>query len=125
MTASRDDFPAGAWVPVDACTLPTREQPLRLAEFDELFASTLRAVERPPGVATSGRLVLAGGKDLPERVRRLAAAETACCSFFTFTIEPILGDEITVALEIEVPATRTDVLVGLLERAERTLGGAA
>jgi len=51
MTASRDDFPAGAWVPVDACTLPTREQPLRLAEFDELFASTLRAVSAPTRTA--------------------------------------------------------------------------
>jgi hypothetical protein len=29
------------WIAVDACTLPTDEQPLRLAEFDELFATTL------------------------------------------------------------------------------------
>jgi hypothetical protein len=31
------------WVP-DACTLPTEEVPLRVAEFDALFASTLRRV---------------------------------------------------------------------------------
>jgi hypothetical protein len=30
-----------AWVP-EACTLPTVEQPLRLAEFDDLFATALR-----------------------------------------------------------------------------------
>ncbi|GAA3063227.1 hypothetical protein GCM10010464_29520 [Pseudonocardia yunnanensis] len=28
-----------AWVPVDACTLSTAEQPTRLAELDDLFAS--------------------------------------------------------------------------------------
>ena len=30
----------------DACTLPTAERPLRLAEFDELFATAVRRVER-------------------------------------------------------------------------------
>jgi hypothetical protein len=125
MTAPGANPPAGEWVPVDACTLPTREQPLRLAEIDELFASTLRAVERPPGVATRGRLVLAGGQDLPDRVRRLAAAEADCCSFFSFAVEPIPGDDVTVALDIEVPVTRADVLAGLLDRAERALGGTA
>src|SRR5690625_6307334 len=34
------------WVPVEACTLPTADQPLRLAEFEELFASGLHAPER-------------------------------------------------------------------------------
>jgi hypothetical protein len=29
----------------DACTLPTAEQPLRLAEFDELFATAVRRVD--------------------------------------------------------------------------------
>ena len=36
---------AMAWVP-EACTLPTVEQPLRVAEFDELFATAVRPVER-------------------------------------------------------------------------------
>jgi hypothetical protein len=89
-------MPAGGpapddWVPADACTLPTADRPLRLAEFDDLFARALRAIERPdaPGHA---RLVLAGGVDLPGRVRRLADAETACCSFFTFTIAPLIPE---------------------------------
>jgi hypothetical protein len=34
------------WAPVDACTLPTADQPLRVAEWDDLFATSLRAVER-------------------------------------------------------------------------------
>jgi hypothetical protein len=33
------------WVPA-ACTLPTAEQPLRVAEFDDLFATSVRAVDR-------------------------------------------------------------------------------
>jgi len=31
-----------SWVAVDACTLPTEEQPLRVAEFDALLAGALR-----------------------------------------------------------------------------------
>ncbi|WP_245718914.1 hypothetical protein [Micromonospora rhizosphaerae] len=38
---SRDDD----WVP-EACTLPTAERPLRVAEFDELFATALRGQTR-------------------------------------------------------------------------------
>jgi hypothetical protein len=33
------------WTP-DACTLPTTERPLRLAEFDDLFTARLRS-DRP------------------------------------------------------------------------------
>jgi hypothetical protein len=33
------------WVP-EACTLPTVEQPLRVAEFDDVFAVAVRAPER-------------------------------------------------------------------------------
>jgi hypothetical protein len=37
--------PAGAWAP-EACTLPASERPQRAAEFDELFAGTVRGIER-------------------------------------------------------------------------------
>src|ERR1700709_2140543 len=76
------------WVPVDACTLPTADQPLRLAEFDDLFATTLRAIERPDDVGRA-RLALEGSDDLAARVQRLTDAETACCSFFTFTLSSL------------------------------------
>lgn len=33
------------WVP-QSCTLPTVEQPLRVAEFDALFATAVRSAER-------------------------------------------------------------------------------
>lgn len=40
-SSGRQDQPVGqvGWVPVEACTLPTAEQPLRLAEFADLFAA--------------------------------------------------------------------------------------
>jgi hypothetical protein len=36
-----------AWAPVDACTLPAVERPLREAEFDAPFATALVGVARP------------------------------------------------------------------------------
>jgi hypothetical protein len=116
------------WVPVAACTLPTAAQPLRVAEFDELFA-TLRAVEHHADAPTRARLVLAGDADLPGRVQRLADAETACCSFFAFTLTQLAADPTgggqtpaVVALDVEVPATRADVLAALVQRAKRAGG---
>jgi hypothetical protein len=132
-TASPGPAPAD-WVPVETCTLPTAEQPLRVAEFDTLFAASLRAVEHPAAAATRARLLLAGDADLPGRVQRLADAETACCSFFTFTLTPLAVDSsadlsgalsgdvdaaAVVALDIEVSAARADALAALVERAER------
>ena len=111
--------PAADWVP-EACTLPTVEQPLRLAEFDTLFAASLRAVERSS--ARHARLVLAGDETLAARVRQLADAETSCCSFFSFTLTPLTpdgADTTAVALDIEVPPARSDVLAALVGRADR------
>jgi hypothetical protein len=103
-----------AWVP-EACTLPTAEQPSRLAEFDELFAAALR------GITTTGptraRLELAGPARLAETVRDLTARESSCCSFLTFTVTAPATDEETVILEIEVPPEYADVLAALVRRA--------
>jgi hypothetical protein len=126
MTASRAGTAPADWVPVDACTLPTADRPLRVAESDDLFAATLRAVQRPPGSATRARLLLTGDRGLRDRVQRLADAESACCSFFTFRLTPLLGDAPgTLALDIEVPAVHADVLTALVGRAERAGGAAA
>ena len=111
--------PVTDWVP-EACTLPTIEQPLRMAEFDTLFAASLRAVERSS--ARHARLVLAGDETLAARVKHLAAAETSCCSFFSFTLTPLTHDRAdasVVALDIEVPPTHSDVLAALVGRAEQ------
>jgi hypothetical protein len=99
----------------DACTLPTAERPLRLAEFDDLFATALRRVD--PVSATHARMHLTGPAGLAARVRDLAARETECCSFFTFTTtgEPATDGE-AVVLDIEVPAAYAGVLTSLSRR---------
>jgi hypothetical protein len=107
------------WAEVAACTLPAGERPLRLAQFDDLFARSLRAVGRTGD--SQARLVLAGDADLAEQTQRLADAEAACCSFFTFTVTP--GAAGQVVLDIEVPAAYSDVLGGLVSRAESHLDG--
>lgn len=96
----------------DACTMPTAERPLRLAEFDDLFATSVRGVlRRGDGVL----MQLTGTEGLLERVRDLAARETACCSFFTFTIE---GTDQDLTLDISVPPDRQEILDALAERAQ-------
>lgn len=100
------DSPDG-WVPA-ACTLPTTEQPLRIAEFDDLFA-TVRGAERPEPT----RLILS--LDAPAAaVRDLAARESECCSFFGFDVTERPGG---VRLTIDVPPAHVDVLDALAARA--------
>lgn len=96
----------------DACTMPTAERPLRLAEFDELFATAVRTVERR---GRDVRLHLTGGGGLVDQVRDLADRETSCCSFFTFGIE---GTDEDLTLDISVPPARQDILDALAERAQ-------
>ncbi len=110
-----------AWADVEACTLPTADRPLRVAEFDDLFTTSLRSIDQPSD--TYAHLVLTGDNELAHRARRLSEAETACCSFFTFTIsEPQPGH---VSLDIEVPPAHADVLTGLLARARAVLAAAS
>jgi hypothetical protein len=97
----------------DACSMPTAERPLRLAEFDALFAASVRNVTRDgQGV----HLHLEGDPGLRERVQDLAERETACCSFFTFAIE---GSDDNVTVDISVPKERREILDALADRAER------
>lgn len=102
----------------DACTLPTVEQPLRRAEFDGLFATTL-AVERRN--ERHVRFQLAGDGDLAERIRDLAAREIECCWFFAFSVTPQPGGRVD--FDIEVPAAHIDVLDALIGRAEQIRAG--
>jgi hypothetical protein len=102
------------WTDVEACTLPTAEQPLRLAEFDDLFTTHLQLIERSGD--THARLLLAGDEDLAGRTQRLADAESSCCSFFTFGVSTL--EDGLVALDVEVPSAYADVLADLVGRAE-------
>lgn len=47
-----------AWADVEACTLPTADRPLRVAEFDDLFTTSLRSIDQPSD--TYAHLVLTG-----------------------------------------------------------------
>jgi hypothetical protein len=67
---------------------------------------------------TRAPLDLTGPAGLADRVRDLAARETACCSFFTFTTTPQPAtDGEAVVLDIEVPDAHADVLAALSQRA--------
>ncbi|MET8836794.1 hypothetical protein ABZV78_23155 [Micromonospora sp. NPDC004540] len=101
-----------SWVP-DACTLPTAERPLRLAEFDQFFRAAVRGADRLS--ARHLRLHLAGAEQVEETARDLTARESSCCSFFTFEIGRPGADALT--LDIRVPAAHVDVLDALARRA--------
>jgi hypothetical protein len=99
------------WAP-DACTLSPDGRLARAEEFGRLFAETVQQVERRD--ATLLRLELAPGPGTAARVAALAAAETECCSFFTFTLTVTAGGLI---LDVEVPAARQEILDGVAEHA--------
>jgi hypothetical protein len=104
-----------SWVP-EACTLPTVEQPLRAAEFDELFATALRGIART--APTTVELQLDASAEAPARA--LAERESACCSFFTFTFSTDRAGQLL--MEVTVPAAHVAVLEGLVSRAAADQG---
>lgn len=104
--------PRRDWVP-SACTLPTREQPLRVAEFDALVTSSLRAVIVIE--ATAIELVLADSEEVAAAARDLTRREAVCCSFFRFSVEHSVGAPVTVLIGVD--AAHVDALAGLAARA--------
>ena len=111
MTTIDDAAASGAdWV-ADSCTLPTSERPFRVAEFDDLFAVSLTAIERVD--QRTVRLVL-DSADVG-RARQLAARESDCCTFFTFDFVPA-GTE-AVAMQVTVPPSQSGILDALTARA--------
>lgn len=107
-----------AWVP-RSCTLPTAERPLRVAEWDALFAERPASLSRPRPLRL--RLELAGGPGVEERVRELAEREGGCCSFFTFGISrtAAAGEDRTadrLVLDIAVDRAHEAVLDALAAR---------
>jgi hypothetical protein len=97
----------GDWAP-DACKLPTEERPLRVAEFNDLFAFVVHAERREPQ-----RLDVVLRRIVEAPARDLARRESECCSFFTFDFEPA-GNE--VVMHIAVPPEHFAVLDALEAR---------
>ena len=98
------------WVPA-TCALPTAEQPFRVAEFDDLFAESVRPIERID--PTTVELTLDAAAE--DRARDLAARESECCSFFDFEFAPTAAG--TVTMRVRVPAAQTAVLDAWAARA--------
>lgn len=111
---------SGVWVSESApsaCTLPTVDRPLRLAEFDGLFATGVRSVERPD--RHSLRLELAPDPAVAARAADLVVREGECCSFFTFTLTVTGG---RVWLGVAVPGRQVEVLDAIAARAAERAG---
>ena len=108
---------ADDWVP-EACTLPTVDQPLRRAEFDDLFRTDVVTVVRTATQAL--RLELRDGPEVAARAALLAVKETECCSFFMFDLNISEG---TAAMVISTDPRHGDVLTALAERATSKVRG--
>jgi hypothetical protein len=109
----------GGWAP-DACTLPTAERPFRAADFDAVFAATVRNLDRIG--PTRLHLELEPSPQAAARMAELAAAETGCCSFFTFALTASGG---ALTLDITVPQQYAPVLAALADRAHAVAGRAS
>jgi hypothetical protein len=106
------------WVP-ESCTLPTVEQPLRVGEFDALFAVAVGRAERLG--PTRLRVRLPPGPDVAARAQDLVARETGCCSFFSFDVRPSpTGTE----LDVQVPEQQVAVLDAMQHRVDAAREGA-
>jgi hypothetical protein len=107
-----------AWIDVQACTLPTVERPLRLAEFDAVFADQLVHVVGES--ATVAVFRFAGGDDVMETLADLTARESQCCSFFEFDLD---HEKDGVRLVVTVPTAHAEVLAALVARARLVAEG--
>ncbi|MGV9408334.1 hypothetical protein ACWDOP_00350 [Nocardia sp. NPDC003693] len=104
----------GDWVP-DACTLPTVEQPIRVAEFDQFFTTSARGIRRPD----PARLEVVVDPAAQALARELAGRESSCCSFFSFEFTTTAEG---VVMTVGVPPAYVDVLDAFATRAQAAIG---
>lgn len=98
----------------EECTLPSPQRPLRVAEFDRLFARAAGPVERLGPRAA--RILLPPHPETAAEAADLVVRESACCSFFTFSVTATGGQ---VHLDITVPEHQTPALDALVTWVER------
>lgn len=92
----------------DACTLPAVERPARLTEFDSVVRPAVRTIERR---GCELRIELSGEDGLAERVRDLAARESACCP----VVIEVSGTDRDLSVTISVSPSSRNVLDALLD----------
>lgn len=95
----------------DACTLPTVEQPTRIAEFDQFFADAVHTTRKPDPV----RLELVLDPAAEPVARDLAARESSCCSFFAFDFD---RTDAGLVMGVTVRAAYIEVLDAFAARAD-------
>jgi hypothetical protein len=84
-----------------------------MEEFDALFATALRGLERrEPGWL---HLRLTADPQVEASARELIERESECCSFFDFRLTHADGD---LRLDVRVPEGRVDVVDGIARQAE-------
>ncbi len=103
----------GNWVP-DACTLPTVEQPIRVAEFDRFFAESVHTTIR----TAPTRLDMVLTADAEAAGRDLVSRESSCCSFFTFGFDTT---DTGLIMRVSVPVSYVEVLDAFAARVECAL----
>ncbi|MEV0759034.1 hypothetical protein [Nocardia sp. NPDC050435] len=104
-SAAGDRLPA-------ACTLPSADRPIRVAEFDRFLRTSVRTVRR----RGPRRLELLVDARAEAVARELAGRESECCSFFGFDFAATADG---VVMGVEVPPPYVSVLEALAERAVR------
>jgi hypothetical protein len=88
-----------------SCTLDVSGRLARLAEFDEFFAASVTGTQRAG--PTRLRLELRPDRQAGQQAGALAAAETACCSFFSFALTATAG---RLVLDVTVTPPNQDAL---------------
>lgn len=97
-----------------ACTLPTVEQPIRVAEFDQFFTASARTTGRPGPT----RLEVVVDPGAETMARELAGRESSCCSFFTFDFTTT-GEGLV--MSVGVPPAYVAVLDAFAARAQAAI----
>jgi hypothetical protein len=101
----------------ESCTLPTAEQPLRVAEFDALFRTAVTGRQRTG--ATVLELSLTPEPEVAAAAAALAVRESRCCSFFRFALTVAPRE---VQLIVRVPETHVAVLDAVADRVAAARG---
>jgi hypothetical protein len=92
-----------AQLPVIACSLDAAGQQARLSEWAELLSRAVAHEATSDGV----RYSFAAGDELEKRIRGLAGAEQACCSFLEFAVSRI---DAQIEMTVSAPPEGRDAL---------------